>query len=366
MYDDVKKLIRAEMERSIEATGDVTSYANWTAANKAYSVLRTLDASAARGLKKQLEEQAGAKAGGSIMRVLGRAGMSTLLFGQPYSLLYDAAGGSLFKAIGTAADSIGRKAGALAGQMTATQAARESFTKAVREVTVRGATNVSGVKPISKDMEKYLSGDKFNELMDRIRAGGIDDATKRVLADIDPSFAEEATKTEAKIRDNVVAMLPKPSPYPVGYMPTNKKYKSLIDTDEMKVLRYLDGVADPMSIPMKVVAGVAGPEHVKALRDIFPGLYGSMRDGFIQDMISGKLDQGELEVPQVRAALSSFFDFPVSAVNGPQFAQAMATVREEDAQAQEEAKKGEGGGGGGGQSGPSSANYKTESERIER
>lgn len=368
MWKDVKRLVRHEMETSIRATGNERAYTAWVDANKAYSVLRTLDKSAARGLKQGLKEEAGGIVGaGGAARVIGRAGMSSLLFGAPYSLLYDAAGGSLFKAIGNAAASIGKKAGALAGELTTTQAARESFRNAVARVGAKSATGLSGFKPISKDMEKYLSADKFQELVSKIQTGGITEEAKAVMRDIDPEYETQAVSLEDKLRAKVTEMLPKQNYYPVGWMqPKPSTAPRMINSDEMGVLRYLDAVADPLSVPMKAIAGAAGPEHVQALKDIFPGIYSNMVEGLAMDIMSGKIGPKMLENPAIRASISTFTGMPVSAVNSPQFAQALATVREEEAKDQEESKQGGGGGGGGGQPGPSSANYKTESERIER
>lgn len=362
MWKDVKRLVRHEMETSIQATGNQTAYAAWVDANKAYSVLRTLDKSAARGLKQGLKEEAGVSAG-TAGGAIGRAAMSTAIWGAPLSLLYDSA---ITKTIGKAAAAIGGKAGALAGQLTATQAARESFRNAVASVGSKSVTGLSGFKTISKDMEKYLSADKFDELVSKIQTGGITEEAKAVMREIDPGYESQAVSLEDKLRAKVTGMLPPKSNYLYDYQPPKPSTAPrMINSDQMGILRYLDAVADPLSVPMKAVAGVAGPEHVQALKDIFPGIYNNMVEGLAMDIMSGKIGPKMLENPAVRASISSFTGRPVSAVNGPEFANAIAAAREEEAKAAEESKK-SGGGGGSGPPAGSGANYMTESERIEK
>lgn len=365
--EKTRNLLRAELKGALERSGDPSLASAWDAANRSYATLSKFNRMADKSYGASIKASHGVRTEtGTFARVASRAAASTLVFGQPYSLLFGGAEGAGMKVLGDAVNSIRSRAAGIAGKMTATEAARTSFSRAIQAVSTRTATGAPRFRSIDKSMEKYMDRSEFDDMVERITKGAIDQDMKDRLGEADPALAEEANAMEAKLAKNVNDMLPKESPYPIGYAKQKKgSLPSLIDPDRMKVLRYLDAVQDPFSVAEKVVAGVAGPEHIKAVKDMYPTLYANMRAGLEQDLVMGKLyPQGDLS-PEVRSALSSFLGMPVSASNGPELAMALATVREQEAKAAEESKK-SGGGGGSGPPAGSGANYMTESERIEK
>lgn len=368
LYRDLRSLVRTEMRNSVERAGEsgtdfVTSY---DAVNKTYATLRTFDRMARRGLKTGNTELAGAATKqGSVARVVGRAGLSTALFGAPYSVLYDAAGGSLFKALGRATNAIRRSAAGAAGALTATEAARQGFEGAIKTLSVKGAAGITS-SVLSKNMTKYTDSKAFEKLVGRVTSGAIGADLVDRLSEVDPSMADKAAGWNAKLAQNVTAMLPRPSPYPVGYDRNmfSPAKGVLINPDQMKVLRYLDGVANPLEVPMKVVAGVAGPEHIKAVGDMYPTLLQHMKDGLMAGLLNGSFETTLIKFPEVRSAISSFAGIPVSAANSQEFASAVAEQRALERQRAEEAKQNGPPPRSSGAAGSNAQRYGTESERI--
>ncbi len=369
LYRDLKTVVRHEMRKSVERAGSSGPQfaAQYDAVNRTYATLRTFDRMARRGLKLANTEAAGLASGAGAGGTIAEALASTAIFGAPVSLLYNRGAGSLFKALGNAAGTIRKGAAGVAGAMTATAAAQRSFERAITTVGSRGASKV-GVAVLSPNMSKFIDASKFQKLVDKVSSGAVGSDLVNQLSKVSPGYEQEAAGWNARLAENVNSMLPKPSPYPVGYgRDVYKPAKGvLIDPDQMKVLRYLDAVANPLEVPMKVIAGVAGPEHVKALADMYPGLMQHMKDGLMRGLLDGSFESTLIQFPEVRAAVSNFAGMPVSASNSPEFAASVAEQRQIQQQREKEAKQNGPPPRGSGAAGSNAQRYGTESERISK
>lgn len=363
-YGKVKRVIRSEMERAISEYNP-TLWGQYQAANKTYSAAKTLGKFVDKEALAATREMAGVSSGQAGKALLGAAA-STALFGKPWNLLYGEGSRFMVKQLSGALSNLERGMVGMGAAISATAAARESFSRAMSGAGAAASQALApDSKPISKNMERYTDPKEFAKLLERIQHGKPETAFGRP----DSVHASQEKAMMDKLRAKVLSRMPVGPQYAADRKVWESQPSKLdFSSSDLKVLRYIDGAFNPLKVADKVVAGTAGPEHIEALDDLYPALKAEMKSGLVEMLTSAKTDKKIVEMlkkPTVRASLSGFIGAPVGASNDPEFAAKLKAIREEEAKAAEESKK-SGGGGGSGPPAGSGANYMTESERIEK
>jgi hypothetical protein len=388
----IQGILKDEIDQSLMRVGDPKILESYKSVNKAYSYYRTLDKYVAKDMKKAAASAVGmaedrSTFGKFMTEVLPHSAGYAAVSGNPMALVYPLAFSAVRGAVSSAVNTLDRGMAGIMQSMTASAAASTSFKHALDSLStsaitrtgsaVAGKVSSSGKKDkkaaiskaVSPELAKFVDKKEFDKLVMGITDGSSMAQFSSKLAGFSPDAESQANAFGSKLSSNIQGMLPPQKPYLVGpgaYVEKQWKVPSVIDPDEMKVLRYLDSVINPLNLASRVVNGTASPEHIKAVKDMYPDLDARMRNGLMEYLLDPKKSMDKLALsPQVRASVSNYLGHSVDAINSPEFARTLSDIRAQEAKMQEEASAGAGKATGGDVS-PNHADYTTATERIEK